>query len=142
MPNYAAYTYTAAGGVKGQSGWIGTPFKGTIDGAAMQSTASIRWDLAGLSSAWLSIRPPRNYDWGYDVNVVAVGVTDAKLTCPQAPPWMTAKMKVTFTGPEDAGSTQQRGVRFMEAGFVQNLKFTAVNTSFLSSDGKWTARGL
>ncbi len=58
---------------------------------------------------------------------------------------MDATADVSFQGPTVSGSTVQRGVHFMHAGFVQNVRFTALRARYQDGtiytsgiqDGTW-----
>ncbi len=146
VPGDAVYTYTASGALPG-SGWIDSPNTVIMTGLA-SSTATIRWDdgpEVGHATCWVN----DSYRWDMDVNVVEVKLkfdatnsihynsnprqlSDARTTVESAPDGTDVIVGDitldTMAGPMVNG--KMRGLKFMELGFIQNVRFTQKSGDF------------
>jgi hypothetical protein len=142
VPNYATYSYGASGGAPG-SGWIGAT-GGVLSGPA-GNTASILWNSPTAVVGMAEYRVAANYTWGYDVNVVAVnpsGNGKLLIKTSNGQQYMYANLPVAIAGPVVGNSTEQRGVKFIEAGYTQTLKFTSQHANYTSTVTNQPAAGL
>jgi len=147
VPGYATYTYQATGGSgNNQSKWLpsdkGTN-QGTTSGAksSQPDTVDILWGQGAVVGHAVYQAHPY-FKWGLDVNVVNVDVnvnpgSSWLATNNQLPPaWigMRSQLKINSIKGPMVGNTS-RGVRFIEAGFIQHLTFTKQRTNYaLRSD--------
>ena len=147
VPDYATYTYMAAGGQPGDSGWA-PAYNGIMQkmdyrvrvGNVSYHAEDILWNQGGGDAPAQAVyMASQDYKWGFAVNVVKVVVSAGANSITGSNHGMVANLDVTFTGPTIGGV--QRGVRFMEAGFIQTLKFTKQEAFFASDNTPNAASG-
>ena len=160
VPNGAIYSYTARGGDATNSGWLAPAIGGQLHGAPAQtmtapdsnnadpnkvSTTSILWNSATPVVAYARYQASSNYVWGYDVNEVAVNIVNGgsnfvaainvpkTQTTPQNESRMSASLLISIVGPRVKGV--QRGVRFIQAGFIQQCHILTEMATYTSAAG-------
>jgi hypothetical protein len=152
VPGTGIYTYTAAGGGTGQgfSKWL-SPVGGT-QYAALENYANgtdeqdVHWS-AGPTVGEAVYQAAPGYVWERDVNVVRIAVGETNQIAYQGSPVqhvpggnridsvvdgggpaMSANVSISIEGPVVNG--QMRGVKFMQAGFIQNIETAALHGTF------------
>ena len=140
VPNYATYNYTAKRGTR-DKGWIGVWPAGKLTRVpGLNPAANIAWTSESPVVGMAVYEAAANYHWGYDVNVVAVDPEGGTLTTNTGgwPPnllnpngsYMFANVPVTISGPTVAGDPTQRGVKFIEVGYIQTAAFVSDTALF------------
>ena len=162
VPQYGTYKYKVVEPPAGGK-WL-DPDGGSVEHGANTSDMDIFW-AAGPQIGKAIYQPQENYTWDLEVNVVEVAVdapdqgqaftpgnvVDAgfdfdsagnKMKLVKATgPGLTWRAKVTFNGPSLNGKND-RGVRQMRAGFVQNLRPTTLRGTYANNrTAKWTLEG-
>ena len=156
VPNYAIYSYTATGGDSTNSGWVAPAVGGALRGTPAQtmtgqnsdtadpnkqSLANIFWNSSTPVVAGACYRASSNYVWGYDVNEVAVNIVNspnngvAAVNVPRRPAagYMSASLLISIVGPRVNGA--QRGVRFIQAGFIQQCNLVTQSATYTNAAG-------
>ena len=146
VPGAVGYKYTAAGLPAGLAHWL-NPVGGSATGGVNSANETIKWDNSPeVGRAVLQIND--QYQWYLEVNVVQFTLGNSGIVYGGPPSQnrpgqplivsdaqgnaVDARLSVTkIEGPTVNG--MERGVRFMQAGFIQNGRVTQDNAVF--SDG-------
>ena len=165
--NYATYTYTADWGVPGQNGWQ-SAYRSALLPPTSAQTAQIMWEWPDATVGMAVYQAATNYDWGFDVNVIAVTPTpggSVAIDNNGRRQYMYANESFTINGPLGNSGLptnghyenvcnisangvaarveplKQRGVRFINVGFIQIVTIANQDATYTSTDGTITRQG-
>ena len=152
---YARYTYAAkANKPPAGAGWLKECHFGTASDAG-KTSVKVLWDggaqqalfNGGTKVGQAIYHAAADYDWGYNINIVKLTVENAKIKAPAPAKWLSDHPGrypqfrwIRFENETHHRGTgnkiEVKGVRFITAGFVQNVTVVSDNVTIKNKAGK------